>query len=57
MKGPEENELVIFTLEEILEQSFNNCLNVCKENNIDIKTAAYKIALERLYKNYLDIGY
>jgi glutamate dehydrogenase (NAD(P)+) len=54
--GPEEDELILSTIEEIMDQSFTNVLEVAEEFNIDLRTAAYKIALERIYEKYKSIG-
>ncbi len=55
-EGPEENELVISTLEEIMDGSFKNVLEQAEEFNTDIRTAAYKIAIERIYNKYKNLG-
>jgi glutamate dehydrogenase (NAD(P)+) len=55
-EGPEENELVISTLEEIMDGSFKNVLEQAEEFDTDIRTAAYKIAIERIYNKYKNLG-
>lgn len=47
--GPEEHELVLSTIEELIDGSFNHVLEVAEEYSIDLRTAAFKIAIERIY--------
>lgn len=54
--GPEEDELVISTLEEILDNSFKHCLSQAEEFDIDLRTASYKIAVERIYNKNKSLG-
>jgi glutamate dehydrogenase/leucine dehydrogenase len=55
-KGPEESDLILSTLEEIVITSFNNVLKVSEEHNIDLRDAAYFIALNRIYETYKSTG-
>lgn len=54
--GPEEDELVLTTLEEIMDNSMNDILRVAAEFNVDLRSAAYKIAIERIYDHYKPIS-
>ena len=54
--GPEENELVTSTLEEIMDTSFINLLKVSEQHSMDLKTACIKIALERIFQTYYESG-
>lgn len=47
--GPEEHELVLYTIEEIMDNSFLKVLEVAEEHSLDLRTAAFKIAIERIY--------
>jgi len=51
-KGPTENDLVVSTLEEIIDNSFVNVLDTAEEFNLNMRGAAYKIAIERIYNGY-----
>jgi len=55
-KGPEESDLILTTLEEIISNSFGNMLNVAEEHNVDLREAAYIIALNRIYDSYKSTG-
>ena len=55
-QGPEEDELVLSTLEEIMDGSFKNVLEQAEEFDTDLRTAAYKIAIERIYNKYKHTG-
>ena len=55
-KGVEENDLILTTIEEMMDNSFNKLLEVAEEKNIDLRTAAYTIALERLYEKCKSTG-
>ena len=54
--GPTEDELVLMTIEEIMDNSFRDVLAVAEEFNIDLKTAAFKLAIERIYNQYKNLG-
>jgi glutamate dehydrogenase (NAD(P)+) len=54
--GPTEDELVLMTIEEIMDNSFNQVLLVAEEYNVDLKTAAFKIAIESIYNKYKNLG-
>lgn len=54
--GPEEKDLIFSTIEEIQDQSFKDVLNVAEEYDTDLRTAALKIAIERIYNQYKTIG-
>jgi len=55
-KGPEESDLILSTLEEIISNSFSNVVKVSEELNIDLRSAAYYIAFKRIYDSYKSIG-
>jgi glutamate dehydrogenase (NAD(P)+) len=55
-EGPEEDELVLSTIEEIMDKSFKDVLMQADEFDTDLRTAAYKIAVERIYLKYKDLG-
>jgi glutamate dehydrogenase (NAD(P)+) len=50
--GPEEDDLVLSTIEEIVDVSFENVLKTCEEYNLDLRSAALKIAVERIYEGH-----
>lgn len=54
--GPEESDLVFSTIEEIIDTSFKQVLAVAEENDCDLRTAAYKIAIDRIYDQYKSLG-
>lgn len=54
--GPTEDELVLMTIEEIMDQSFREVLSVAEEFSVDMKTAAFKIAIESIYNKYKNLG-
>jgi glutamate dehydrogenase (NAD(P)+) len=54
--GPTEDELVLMTIDEIMDNSFRDVLAVAEEFNIDLKTAAFKLAIERIYNQYKNLG-
>lgn len=55
-KGPEEGDLILSTLEEIMDTSFLNVLNTAEEYKTDLRDAAYLIALNRIYEKYKCTG-
>lgn len=56
--GPTEDQLVLMTIEEIMDGSFKKVLQTAEEYNInDLKTAAFKIAIESIYSKTKNIGY
>lgn len=55
-KGPEESDLILTTLEEIISNSFSDVLSVAEQQNIDLRDAAYMIALCRIYETYKSTG-
>lgn len=54
--GPTEDELVFMTIEEIMDNSFDKVLSTAEEFNTDLKTAAFKIAIESIYNKYKNLG-
>lgn len=55
--GPEENELIFSTLEEIVENSFKKVLDLCNENTeLSLREASYMIALDNIYNFYKTRG-
>jgi glutamate dehydrogenase/leucine dehydrogenase len=44
------------TIEEIMDKSFKDVLDVAEEFNVDLKTAAFKIAIESIYNKYKHLG-
>lgn len=55
-KGPEENDLVLTSIEEIIDNSFRNMLEIAEYKNIDLRTAAYTIAMGRIYEKCKSTG-
>jgi glutamate dehydrogenase (NAD(P)+) len=55
-QGPTEDELIFMTIEEIIDNSFQKVLNVAEEYDLDLKTAAFKIAIEKIYEKYKTTG-
>ncbi len=55
-QGPEEDELVLSTIDEIIDNSFNKVLEQAEEFNTSLRTASYKIAIERIHNNYKQSG-
>jgi glutamate dehydrogenase (NAD(P)+) len=51
-KGPEEDELVLMTIEEMMDNSFMEVLKEAEEFDMDLKCASLKIAIERIYNKY-----
>jgi glutamate dehydrogenase (NAD(P)+) len=50
--GPEEDDLVLSTIEEIVDVSFENVLKTAEEFDLDLRQAALKIAVERIYEGH-----
>jgi glutamate dehydrogenase (NAD(P)+) len=50
--GPEEDDLVLSTIEEIVDVSFDKVLLTCEQFGLDLRTAAFKIAVERIYESH-----
>ena len=55
-KGPEENDLILTCIEEITDNSFTEMLDIAEKLNVDLRTAAYTIALGRLYEKCKTTG-
>jgi len=55
-KGPEESDLILTTLEEIIDNSFNNVLGVAEDYNIDLRDSCYMIAMTRIFETYKSTG-
>jgi glutamate dehydrogenase (NAD(P)+) len=55
-QGPTEDELVLMTIEEIMDSSFKKVLEVAEEYDTELKTAAFKIAIESIYNKYKNLG-
>jgi glutamate dehydrogenase (NAD(P)+) len=51
-QGPQEDELVLMTIQEIMDNSFYEVLHEAEEFGMDLKTASLKIAIERIYNKY-----
>ncbi len=51
-EGPTENDLVINCIEDMVFNSFSTVLNEANKENIDLRSACYKVAIERIYKYY-----
>ena len=47
--GPEESDLILSTLNEIVDNSFKTVLDYCQEHKVSLREAAYMIAIERIY--------
>jgi glutamate dehydrogenase (NAD(P)+) len=54
--GPEEDQLVLMTIQEIMDNSFKEVLEEAEAFGLDLKTAAMKIAIERIYTKYQTKG-
>ncbi len=54
--GPEESDLILTTLNEIVDNSFKTVLNYSEEYKLTLREAAYKIAIERIYNNIKNLG-
>lgn len=48
-KGPEEDDLILSTIDEMQDVAFKKVLNEASDHNIDLKSAALKIAIENIY--------
>jgi glutamate dehydrogenase (NAD(P)+) len=48
-KGPEEDDLILSTIAEMQDVAFKKMLDEAKKHNIDLRTAALKIAIEEIY--------
>jgi len=55
-KGPEENDLILSCIDEITDNSFTDMLDVAGRLNVDLRTAAYTIALGRYYEKCKSTG-
>jgi glutamate dehydrogenase (NAD(P)+) len=55
-QGPSEDQLILMTIEEIMDNSFFEVLAQAEECNMDLKTAAFKIAIDRIYAKYKGQG-
>ncbi len=55
-QGPTEDQLVVMTIEEIIDNSFKRVLETAREFDIDLKTAAFKIAIEEMHNKYQNYG-
>lgn len=55
-KGPEESDLILTTVEEIIDNTFKTVLNYAEENNTDLRDTCYIIALNRIYETYKTTG-
>jgi glutamate dehydrogenase (NAD(P)+) len=54
--GPEESDLILSTLNEIVDNSFKTVLDYCGEHKVTLREAAYMIALERIYVKFKTQG-
>jgi len=54
--GPEESDLILSTLCEIVDNSFKNMLDYCEEHKVSLREAAYMIALEKIYLKFKTQG-
>ena len=48
-KGPEEDDLILSTIAEMQDVAFKKILVEAKEHNLDLRTSALKIAVEKIY--------
>lgn len=55
-EGPTEDDLVLTTITEMIEQAFESMLIVAETDKIDLRTAAYSLALNKIYQHYLEKG-
>jgi len=53
-EGPTEHDLVTSCIEEMVFNSFENVIQEANKNTVDLRTAAYKIGLEKIYSYYDD---
>jgi glutamate dehydrogenase (NAD(P)+) len=54
--GAEEEDLVNSGLEETMITSYNDVLTTSKQNNCNLRTAAYVVAINKIANTYLDLG-
>jgi len=55
-KGPDESDLILSTLEEILFNSFKKVIETSQEHNVDFRNACYMIAMKRIFETYKSTG-
>ena len=56
MEGAQEKDIVYGGLEEVMSTATNEVLDVASAKNLDLRTAAYVLALTRLNDYYLTRG-
>ena len=54
--GPEESDLILTTLNEIVDNSFKSVLEYCIEHQVSLREACYMIAFERIYTKFKSQG-
>jgi len=55
-EGPTENELVITTIQEMMDQAFSNVIETAENDGLTLRQAAYSIGLNRVYNHYKEKG-
>ncbi len=55
-EGPTEDELVLTTIAEMMDVAFGQMLEEAETEKMNLRTAAYSIALNRIYSHYKDKG-
>jgi glutamate dehydrogenase (NAD(P)+) len=56
LKGPSERDLVYSGLEEIMCNTMKEVMSLANKENISLRIAAYKIAINRIYNIYKEAG-
>jgi glutamate dehydrogenase/leucine dehydrogenase len=56
LKGPSERDLVYSGLEEIMCNTMKDVINLSLKENLSLRVAAYKIAINRIYTTYVESG-
>ena len=55
-QGPTESELVMTTTAEMMDEGFNKMIMVAQDQKLNLRTAAFSIALNRIYQHYQEKG-
>jgi glutamate dehydrogenase (NAD(P)+) len=56
LRGPSERDLVYSGLEEIMCNTMKEVMMLANKENISLRIAAYKIAINRIYNIYREAG-
>jgi len=55
-EGPTEKELVLTTISEMMDEAFKNMIEISQDDGINLRQAAFSIALNRIYQHYQEKG-